>query len=61
MKTEQETQTLQEPALKYSSNNFGDLPEHVKESIRIGLEQSERGEGIPYEEVMTKLKARLRR
>ncbi len=39
-------------------NDFWDeLPEQVKVGIEEGLAQSERGEGIPHNEVMKQIKA----
>ena len=35
-----------------------ELPEHVLESIRIGLSQSKRGEVTPHEEVMKEIRAK---
>jgi len=37
---------------------WDDLPEHVKVGIEEGLAQSERGEGIPHNEVMKQIRAK---
>jgi hypothetical protein len=45
--------------LKTEDSDFwDDLPEHVKAGIEEGLAQAERGEGIPHNEVMKKIKAK---
>jgi hypothetical protein len=34
---------------------FDDLTEEQQESVRIGIEQADRGEGIPHEEALKRL------
>ncbi len=40
---------------------WDELPDYVKVGISEGLAQSERGEGIPHNEVMKQIKARYKR
>lgn len=53
---EPEHSKLEEPTAEYSSQGFDNLPDYVKEDIRISLEQIERGEYVSFEELMKRLK-----
>jgi len=47
---------------KADEKDFWDeLPEYVKAGIEEGLVQSERGEGIPHDEVMKQIQAKYQR
>jgi hypothetical protein len=47
---------------KADEKDFWDeLPDYVKVGIEEGLAQSERGEGIPHDEVMKQIKAKYQR
>jgi hypothetical protein len=47
---------------KTDEKDFWDeLPDYVKVGIEEGLAQSERGEGIPHDEVMKQIKAKYQR
>jgi len=47
---------------KADEKDFWDeLPEYVKAGIEEGLAQSERGEGIPHDEVMKQIQAKYQR
>ena len=47
--------------LEFNKNDYwNNLPDHVKESIQIGIQESNQGLGRPHEEVMKELRSKYK-
>ena len=62
MKTEDDAILSQIKALlEFNKNDYwNNLPDHVKESIQIGIQESNQGLGRPHEEVMKELRSKYK-